>query len=86
MTSSRRVDALSKIADCVITAYKQGLYGVEMSPATFAVVRDFWLATVTDVATDTLPTEDAERFLARYRESLGGLKTVADIERLRSPS
>lgn len=86
MTSSRRVDALSKIADCVITAYKQGLYGVEMSPATFVLVRDFWLATITEVAIDTLPTEDAERFLARYRDSLRGLKAIADVERLLSPS
>jgi hypothetical protein len=64
--ASRRVDALSKLAGLVLALQRLGETDMMVSEGTFTKLRSVWLAMIADVATNTLPVEDAGRLLARY--------------------
>jgi hypothetical protein len=67
--SSRRVEALVKIADLVCAGRKQGLFALDHRAAKMADVEALWISNLHECATEVLGPK-AESFIARMRQAM----------------
>lgn len=75
--SSRRVDALSKLANVVVAAHRLGVYGNDPSPEKLKMVLNQWMKTISDVTYEILPAEDACSFMTRYEAVISEIDLAA---------
>jgi hypothetical protein len=74
--SSRRIDAMHKIALVELASYKLGVVELDARSSAVQLVLGLFLQVVEAVAREALPDSDA--FLARYRQALQGWEDLLD--------
>ncbi len=80
--SSRRVEALTKIAHIELEMKKLGTDNIDFRSERFAKVFQFWVESLREVAEDTLPPERIDLFFNRLSTKLEGWEDkAADLTR-----
>ena len=76
--STRRIDALGKIADLVCAARKAGLLQTEHRSPQMSMVADLWLATIYEAANETLPVDVAQGVVGKLKDAMANWQDKID--------
>jgi hypothetical protein len=76
--SSRRIDALKKIADIEMEMRKIGFDQIDVHSEKFQKVFKLWIDTIQGVAQDTLPPEQLNLFFVRLTNAMEGWEDKAE--------